>query len=328
MKAAWYERKGPAAEVLQVGDYPDPSPGPGEVRVRLSYSGVNPGDIKKREGWLGFPMPYPRIIPHSDGAGVIDAIGPGVDPARRGQRVWVYGAQSYRPFGTAAEFTVVPDTLAVDLPTQVSDQLGATLGIPGITAHRAVFADGSVQGRTLLVQGVRGGVSAIAAVLAAWGGATVIGTVRRATELDRIDRSVVRYPIALDQSNAGARIRAATPDGVDRIIEVDLAGNADLDVEVVRQDTVIAVYASSDERPQIPFWPLLFANVTLRLLGSDDFPAEAKQQAARDLSVVAAEGRLSIRIAPPYSLEEIAQAHEAVEAGARNGRVVIAVQPR
>jgi NADPH:quinone reductase len=142
MKAAWYDHQDQAADVLRVGEVPEPSPGPGEVRVSLRYSGVNPGDVKKREGWLGSTMPFQRVIPRNDGSGVIDAVGSGVDRPRLGRRVWVYGAQSYRPFGTAAEATVVPDRLAIDLPAGVSDQLGAALGIPGITAHRAVFGDG------------------------------------------------------------------------------------------------------------------------------------------------------------------------------------------
>jgi NADPH:quinone reductase len=141
--AAWYERQGEAAEVFQIGDLPPVEPGPGEVRVRLSHSGVNPGDTKKRRGWLGSTMPFPRVIPHSDGAGLIVSVGEGVDPARVGRRVWVFGAQPYRPFGTAAQLTIVPSQQAVDLPDGVSDEAGACLGIPGISAHRTVFVDGS-----------------------------------------------------------------------------------------------------------------------------------------------------------------------------------------
>ena len=147
MRAAWYERRGPASEVLVVGEMPDPQPGPGEVRLRLSVSGISPGDVKKRTGWQGSPMPYPRVIPHSDGAGVIDAVGEGVPAARIGQPAWCYGAQSYRAFGTAAEYVVVPAALAVDLPRDAGAALleqAACLGIPGITGYRAVFADGSV----------------------------------------------------------------------------------------------------------------------------------------------------------------------------------------
>src|SRR4051794_8916302 len=174
MLASWYDDQGPAAEVLHFGELPDPVPGSGEVRVRVTVSGINPGDTKKRRGWLGSSMPYPRVIPHSDAAGVIDTIGAGVDPARVGRRVWVHGAQSYRPFGTAAQYTVVPSELAVDLPPEVPDEIGACLGIPGITAHRAVFSDGPVTGATVLVHGVLGGVGSVAAQLATWGGATVI----------------------------------------------------------------------------------------------------------------------------------------------------------
>src|SRR5437588_6911185 len=191
MRAAWYERPGPAAEVLQVGEIAEPEPGPGEVRVRVALSGVNPGDTKKRAGWTGSGMPFSRIVPHSDGSGVIDAVGEGVDRSRIGQRVWVYGAQSYRPFGTAAELTLVPGEQAVPLPDEVSDEIGACLGIPGITAHRALFGDGPVAGKAVLVQGVLGGVGSVAAQLARWGGATVIGTVRRDRDVDRVDSSAV-----------------------------------------------------------------------------------------------------------------------------------------
>ena len=167
----------------------DPEPGSGEVRVRVAVSGVNPGDTKKRGDWVGYGMPYPRVIPHSDGAGVIDAVGDGVDPARIGERVWVYGAQSYHALGTAAQLTVVPADQAVVLPRDVSDEMGACLGIPGMTAHRAVFGDGPVEGTTVLVHGVLGGVGSIAAQLAAWRGAAVIGTVRRSADLTQGDEA-------------------------------------------------------------------------------------------------------------------------------------------
>src|SRR4051812_9608304 len=163
----------------------------------MRLSGVNPGDTKKRRGWLGSSMPFERVVPHSDGAGTVDAVGEGVDEGRVDRRVWVHGAQSYRPFGTAAELTVVPELLAVDLPAGVSDELGACLGIPGITAHRAVFSDGPVSGTTVLVQGALGGVGSLAAQLAAWGGATVIGTVRSGAELDRVG-AWVTHAVALD----------------------------------------------------------------------------------------------------------------------------------
>src|SRR3954467_2190057 len=323
MLAAWYERRGPAAEVLEVGEMAEPEAGPGEVRVRVALSGVNPGDTKKRGDWLGGRMPFPRIVPHSDGSGVIDAVGQGVDRSRIGQRVWVHGAQSYRPFGTAAQLTVVPDEQAVELPSEVSDEVGACLGIPGITAHRAVFGDGPVTGQTILVQGVLGAVGTRAAQLARWGGATVIGTVVRESDLGRIDRAVAQA-VALDHPQPDEAIRAHAPDGVDRIIEVAFSENADLDAAVAAPDAVIAAYATRRDRPDFPFWPMLFANLTIRLLGSDDFPPAAKRQAAADLTSAASDGALRIPIGDPLPLERIAEAHDRVDAGARE-RVLLAI---
>jgi NADPH2:quinone reductase len=323
MLAAWYERPGPAAEVLQVGEMAAPEPSAGDVRVRVARSGVNPGDTKKRGDWVGYGLPFPRVVPHSDGSGVIDAVGEGVDSSRVGQRVWVYGAQSYRPFGTAAEFTVVPDEQAVGLPSEVSDELGASLGIPGITAHPAVFGDGPVDGETILVQGVLGGVGSVAAQLARWGGATVIGTVVRESDLDQVDRAVA-HPVALDQPQVAEAIRARAPDGVERIIEVAFSDNADLNASVAAPHGVIAAYATRRDRPDFPFWPMLFANLTIRLLGSDDFPRAAVRQAADDLTTAAREGALSIPIADPVPLDQIAEAHDRVDAGTRE-RVLLAI---
>jgi len=322
--AAWYERQGPAGEVFQVGELAAPEPGAGEVRVRITRSGVNPGDTKKRGGWLGSTMPFPRVIPHSDGAGVIESVGAGVDPARVGRRVWVFGAQSYRPFGTAAQLTVVPTRQAVDLPDGVSDETGACLGIPGITAHRAVFVDGPVAGLTVLVHGVLGGVGALAAQLARWGGANVVGTVRQRGDLQRIDAAAVAHVVALDEPDPAGAIRAHAPGGVDRIVEVAFSDNIDLDAAVARNGTVIAAYATRQDRPDLPFWPMLFDNVTIRLLGSDDFPAAAKQQAAADLTAAARDGALSIAIGAALPLARVAAAHDRVDAGARD-RVLLTV---
>jgi NADPH2:quinone reductase len=324
MYAVWYDRQGPAAEVLQVGDLPDPHPGTDEVRVRLRFSGINPGDTKKRRGWLGSAMPFPRVIPHSDGSGVIDEVGSGVDSARVGQRVWVYNAQSYRPFGTAAQYTVVPNRLAVDLPDEVDDETGACLGIPGITAHRAVFADGPVDGAAVLVHGALGGVGSLAAQLASWAGATVISTVRRTDDLPLLTGPAASRAVALDTAGPAQAIREHAPDGVDRIIEVAFSDNIDLDAVVAANDAVIAAYATRTDRPDFPFWPMLFANLTIRLFGSDDFPLEARQQAATDLTEAARTGDLTIPIADPLPLEQAANAHETVDSGSRS-RVLLAI---
>jgi NADPH2:quinone reductase len=309
---------------LEVGEMPAPEPATGELRVRIAFSAINPGDTKKRGDWLGSAMPFARVVPHSDGSGVIDAVGEGVDAARVGERVWVYGAQSYRPFGTAAEFTVVPADQAVALPDAVSDELGACLGIPGITAHRAVFADGSVRGKTVLVHGVLGAVSSLAAQLGRRDGATVIGTVRRSDDLVRVGSSVADHVVALDGADPAQAVRDLAPAGVDRIVEVAFSANVDLDAAVAAEHAVIAAYGTRDGRPDFPFWPMLFANLTVRLLGSDDFPAEAKRQAARSLTSAAADGELCVPIGEPFALDRIAEAHERVEAGARE-RVLVAL---
>ena len=254
---------------------------------------------------------------------MIDEVGAGVDPVRIGRRVWVFGAQSDRPFGTAAQWTVVPDTLAVDLPDQVPDEVGACLGIPGITAHRAVLADGPVAGQTVLVQGVLGGVGALAAQLARWGGATVIGTVRSHADLDAAT-AVVPHAVALDESDPAEAVRAHAPDGVDRVIEVAFSDNVDLDAAVTKNQAVIAAYATHDDRPGFPFWPMLFDNITIRLLGSDDFPTEAKQQAAADLTAAARDGALIIPVGAPLPLDRAAEAHDRVDAGTRE-RVLLAI---
>jgi NADPH:quinone reductase len=301
----------------------EPEPSPGEVRVRLALSGVNPGDTKKRGDWLGNRMPFPRVVPHSDGSGVIDAVGQGVDRSRIGERVWVYGAQSYRPFGTAAQLTVVPAEQAVRLPAEVSDGIGACLGIPGITAHRVIFGDGPVTGKTILVQGVLGAVGSVAAQLARWAGATVIGTVTRESDLDQVGAAVA-HAVALNQDQPGEAIRAYAPEGVDRIIEVAFSENADLDAAVAAPHGVIAAYATRRDRPDFPFWPMLFANLTIRLLGSDDFPRAAKRQAAVDLTTAASEGALSTATGDPLPLDHIAEAHDRVDAGTRE-RVLLAI---
>ncbi len=324
MKAVWYDRQGEARDVLVAGELPTPQPGQGEVRVRIAVSGVNPGDVKKRQGWLGSQMPYPRVVPHSDSAGTIDAVGDGVEPARVGARVWVYGAQSYRPFGTCAQWTVVPAQLAVPLPDHVPWDLGASVGIPGITAHRAVFADGPVAGRTVLVAGVLGAVGSVAAQLALRGGARVIGTVRDKAGAAEAAALGVDHVVVLDGDEVGA-IRSIAPNGVDRIVEVALSANLELDAEVIAQHGVIAAYSSPDPQPRLPFWPLLFANVSLRLLGSDDFPAEAKRLAARDLTDAMAEGRLTMPVAHRFPLDEAAAAHEAVERPRGPGKVLVDV---
>jgi NADPH2:quinone reductase len=223
MLAAWYEAKGKAREVLRVGELPDPEPGPGEVRVRVFASGVNPTDTKARGGggWRGSSeMPFPRIVPHQDGAGVIDRVGSGVDPARAGERVWIYEAQWQRPFGTAAQLVTVPSANAVRLPAGVTFEEGASLGIPAMTAHECVAGGGPVAGKTVLVSGGAGAVGYFAVQIARLGGARVLATVSSAAQARLVSESGAHAVIDRKQEDVRARVLHETQGrGVDLIVE-------------------------------------------------------------------------------------------------------------
>jgi NADPH2:quinone reductase len=324
MKAAWYEKQGPAREVLVVGEMPDPAAGPGEVRIRISASGVNPGDVKKRQDSFGLGMPYPRVIPHSDGAGEVDQVGEGVSREWIGQRVWCYGAQSYRPFGTAAEFTVVPLNHVAPLPARISFDQGACLGIPGITAHRAVQIAGPVAGRTVLVQGAAGSVGLCAAALARFAGATVIATVRSSSEEGTARDAGVQH-VVLNDSEFVRHVKSIAPEGVDHVVEVAFAANINKDLEILKQGGSIATYATDNATAPIPFWQLVFQNTRVYFLGSDDFPKETKIAATRDLNSALEEGWSGFAIAERVPLTDIARAHELVEHPTRPGRVIVTI---
>jgi NADPH:quinone reductase len=322
MKAAWYERQGPAREVLILGEMLDPHPGAGEVRLRVAASGLNPGDIKKRQDTFGYGMAYPRVIPHSDGAGQVDEVGAGVSSEWLGQSVWCYGAQSYRPFGTAAEFTVVPVEQVMRLPQGVPMEQGACLGIPGITAHRAVHVAGEVRGRTILVQGAAGSVGLCAVQLARQAGAHVIGTIRSPAE-EGIAKKAGAHEVVRHDDGLMSHVRAIAPQGIDHIVEVAFGANLEVDVELLNLNGALSTYASNVEKPAIPFWPLVFKNIRLFFLGSDDFPREAKLVAAQDLNAALEAGWSGFEITERLPLQEIARAHELVERPVRPGRVVV-----
>lgn len=251
MRAAWYERPGPARDVPVIGEVETPTPGPREVRVRVHASGINPGDVKKRDDFFGLGMACPKVIPHSDGAGVIDAVGAGVPANRIGERVWVFNAQSYRPFGTAAEFTVVPAERAVRLPDAIDFAAGACLGIPALTAHAAVFAAGPVRDLDVLVAGGAGNVGQAAVALAAWGGARVIATVGGEVQGDLARSAGAEHVLDYRASDLAARIRVLTEArGVARIVEVAFGRNISIDAAVIAQHGTIAVYATgADSTP-------------------------------------------------------------------------------
>lgn len=329
MKAAWYERQGLAHDVLAVGEMPTPEAGPGEVRIRMVTSGINPGEVKKRQDTFGVGMPYPRVVPHSDGAGTIDQVGAGVPPARIGERVWCFGAQSYRPFGTAAEYCVVPASQAVHLPDAVSFDQGACLGIPGITGHRAMFAGGPVLGKVVLIQGGAGAVGQAAVALARQGGATVIATVRSEAQETVARAAGAEVTVRTDgraENRVADEILEEAPDGVHHIVEVAFHANIRLDERVLRQHGSIAAYATGDGEPRIPFWPLVFKNIQLHFLGSDDFLPEQKSEAALALNGALEGGWPGFGISRVVPLKDIADAHQVVEDRLAKGRVVVRIQ--
>lgn len=326
MRAAWYEDQGAPADVLQVGEAPDPTPAEGEVRIAIRASGVNPGDVKKRSDAFGLGMSYPRVIPHSDGAGTIDAVGPGVTTRAVGDRVWCFGAQSYRPFGTAAELVVVPAELTSPLPDHVDFDVGACLGIPGITAHRAVHVAGPVEGRSVLVQGGAGAVGACAVSIAHHSGAEVVATVRRDAQVPIAEAAGARQVVVTagrSDDEIISELLDRAPDGIDHLVEVAFRSNVMVDEAVLRQGGSIATYATGDPTPTIPFWPLAFKNLAVFFLGSDDFRSESKQAAARQLSDMLLSGWAGPGVSRSFSLGEVAGAHDAVETGHPTGRIVL-----
>jgi NADPH:quinone reductase len=324
MKAAWYEQQGAARDVLTVGDMDELQPRAGEVRLRVAVSGVNPGDVKKRQNAFGVGMPYPRIIPHSDGAGTVDAVGEGVSQEWVGRRVWCYGAQSYRPFGTAAEYTVVPLEQAAPLPETVPLEQGACLGIPGITAHRAVHVAGPLKGNTVLVQGGAGAVGACAVQLAHQAGARVIATCRSESDKEIASRAGADE-VLLTDDRLVKRIQELAPGGVNHIIEVAFAANIETDIKVLAQGGSIATYATNAPTPEIPVWQLVFINARIFFIGSDDIPTEAKIEAARAINQALEAGWQGLEIAERFPLDEIAKAHEFVEHPTKSGRVIVMI---
>ncbi len=322
MRAAWYEEQGPPGESLVVGEMHEPVPGAGELRIRIAASGVNPGDVKKRQDTFGVGMPYPRVVPHSDGAGTVDQGGDGVDAQWMGKRVWCFGAQSYRPFGTAAELCVVPEAQVSELPADVGFEQGALLGIPGLTAHRAIHAGGPVDGRTVLVQGGAGAVGTCAVRLARLAGATVIATVQSAGQSDTAKEAGAHHVVQSGETIVEA-VAALAPDGVDHIIEVAFAANIGADERMLKLGGSIAAYASNAPEATIPFWPLVFKNVRVFFLGSDDFPLDAKREAARDLSTAIEQAWVGLPIGARFGLADIAEAHAFIEERRGPGRVIV-----
>jgi NADPH:quinone reductase-like Zn-dependent oxidoreductase len=329
MRAAWYERPGPPEEVLVVGEMPRPTPGPGEVLVAVARSGINPHDTKRRSGWLGLPMRAARIIPHSDGAGRIMAVGEGVDAGRTGERVWFFRADAARPGqGSAAECVVVPAEHAVPLPPGVSFDVGACLGVPAVTAHVAVHADGPVAGQTILVQGGAGAVAGYAIQFARLGGAArVLATVSSNEKAEYARMLGADATIDYRREDvADAALSLTDGSGVDRIVEVDLGANVQADARIIREHGVIASYSSTRVRePVLPYYPLAHKGVTLRLVQGMILTRAQRQAAADELTDLLRCGALRHPPLHRFPLERIAEAHAAVEGGELIGKVLLTI---
>jgi len=326
MQAAFYERNGAARDVLRVGDIETPRPGPGEVRVRLFTSGVNPSDVKSRAG-LTRKIAFPRVIPHSDGAGEIDAVGQGVSAARVGERVWVWNGQWRRPFGTAAETITLPAEQAVSLPKNISMEAGACLGIPAYTAWQGVVLAGASEGATVLVAGGAGAVGHYAIQFAKKRKATVITTVSSPAKAELARLAGADHIIDYKREPVGERVMAITGKrGVNAVIEVDLAANARLLPEVLAPDGIVAIYGSGAPEASIPFQFLLQNNVALRFFLVYLMPRTERSRATAEITRMLERRELVHNMARTFGLDEIAAAHEAVESGTVMGKVVIRVR--
>ena len=326
MRAAWYDRQGPAAEVLRGGELPTPEPGPGEARVRLRASGANPADMARRAG-PAHVMEGPRIIPHSDGAGVVDAVGPGADPGLIGRRVWLYnGQRGGRAHGTAAEAIALDASLLTPLPDHVSFEEGACLGIPCMTAWACVHSDGPVTGKTVLVTGGAGAVGNYAVQHAVRDGARVIATVSDPESETAARAAGAHAVLRRDAPDLADEILEAASGPVDRIVEVDLGGDAAVAQRVIGVNGVIAAYASrGDPRPALDVYGLLRRNVTLRMFLLPISPLPLRQAAQAAIAAWLSNPAQPARhaVAARFPLADIAAAHQAIEAGGKRGTVVL-----
>lgn len=332
MIGASYTTRGAASDVLSVGDMPMPSPGAGEVLVRIHASGVNPSDVKTRAGNLG-PLTDPQTIPQSDGAGIIEAVGEGVDASRVGTRVWLYNVNrtpdgmGQGANGTAVQYSAVDARHAVSLPDSISFEEGACLGVPAMTAHRALFIGGPVEGKTVLVTGGAGAVGSMAIQMAKASGAKVITTVsgdeKGAVAKEDGADTVINYKT---EDLAQAILAATGGEKLDHIVDVDFAAHINLTTEILKSEGTIAAYASmSNPEPSLTYYPLMFNNTNMRLVYVYGMSQDAKDEAANAINAFLEKGALKGRVAATYPLEEIVKAHEHVEAATQLGNVILTI---
>jgi len=325
MKAAFYESKGRAADVLRVGELPVPAAGPGEVLVRVSHSGVNPSDVKTRAGLANPAMEFPRVVPHSDGAGRIEAVGEGVPTARVGRKVWLFNGQWRRALGTAAEYVALPAWQAVDLPEGVSCSEGASIGIPLMTALHAVQSLGPLLNKTVVVPGAAGAVGAYVTQLAARAGARVIAVVSSEEKAAQARRLGAAATLNYRQDDLAAGVRALTQgEGADAVIDVDAAANARHYAGMLRFGGQVVVYGSGEATIGVPFRPMILGFVRLYFFIVYLLPEPERRQVVDGITALLAEGSLQHPVVKEFPLADIAAAHALVEAGA-NAKVLVTV---
>jgi len=324
MQAAFYGRQGPAQEVFQFGEQPTPVPSAGEVRVRLQTSGVNPSDWKVRKGGFNRPLMAPIIIPHSDGAGVIDAVGAGVSASRVGERVWVWNGQWKRPFGTAAQYIALPSSQAVRMPDSLDFAQGACLGIPALTAMQAVRLVNAHAGMRVLVAGGAGAVGHYAIQMAKARGATVLTTVSGEAKAQHARAAGADHVIYYKSEDVGARVKELTGGtGVDAVIEMDLSRNAALYPQILRPHATVAVYGMSENESTLFSLWLMQNSITLRFFLIYEISAEDRQAGLTELDALLSQDRLTHTVAMRLPLTQAARAHDVVEEGNLIGNVVL-----
>ncbi len=323
MRAAFYDKNGSARDVLNLGEIETPKPGPGEVRVKLAASGVNPSDVKSREGRTR-KIAFPRVIPHSDGAGEIDAVGDGVPASRVGERVWVWNGQWKRAFGTCANHIVLPSPLAVKLPAHIGFEAGACLGIPAMTAYHAIEVAGAA--KTVLVSGGAGGVGHYAIQFAKARGATVITTISSDAKAKLAREAGADHVIDYKRENVGERVMALTNKaGVDAVIEMDLAANAKLAPAILHPRSTIVVYGTGSPEATIPSQYMLTSGIAIKFVFVYELTQAERDAAVSGITRMLEEKRLINNVALTLPLNDIVAAHEAVEQSKALGNVVVSV---
>ncbi|SLN45634.1 NADPH:quinone reductase [Oceanibacterium hippocampi] len=324
MRAAWYEKPGKAEEVLIVGELPDPEPGPGEVRVRIRHSAVNPTDVKRRQTGRDLKG-HDRIVPNNDGAGVVDAVGPGVSSARIGEQVWIFGAQAGRAGGTAAEWTVLPSRQAIALPAGAGLELGASLGVPAVTAHATLAAGGGVRaGEKVLVTGAAGRVGRMAVRMALRQGAEVAATVRRDGDRAELAPLPPGRVFLADDPDLAAKVRNALGGRVERLVDVAFGSNLPVAASLIAANGVIATYASdAAPEPSLPFHSLMYLGVSIHMIAIYALPKAAQDRAFAAVTEALIAGDLDCRVGARFSLDQIAAAHRAIEEGRIRGSVLV-----